>query len=180
MVDRTVEPVGRFVELDDAARRTDLQHALGAGTRRHAGEREERRRRDETAARIQRVRDGLNRVGQRPPAQVAVAPRRLEQSVPDARPLRGGSDEERTEEPVTASQPGRDVADPSPSPGGDEAPLRIGAEQVAVLGGERTLRRHRRREPVWLVDRTDRGEEQLLQLRQILGGRGAELHGRRA
>ena len=64
---------------------------------------------------VERVRDGLDRVGHRPPA-LAGAPDRVEQRAADAATLGVRVDEERGEEPVVAACPGRaDSRRPVPS-----------------------------------------------------------------
>jgi len=144
---------------------------LEAGT---SPEEEDRRRRNQPAPAVQRVRHRLDRVGDRPPLRRG-APDGVQQRRSDPASLRRRVDEERGEEPVAVALPRRPEAEQPPLRLRDHGGTR--RENVPLLVDEQPEPRRGRDEAVRLEEGRHRGHEQRMQRGEIVVGRGAKIHG---
>ena len=175
VVDGAVERVAGGVDRGDVC-------GLRPGGRctrpaRPAREPEHRCRRNEAAPAVEAGRHRLDCIGDCPP-DVGLTPDAFEQSTSDAAAVRPRVDEERREKPRSISPPGRrEAEDPAVAARCDDG--RTGPGDVPLEAREHPDARSRRRESMRLEDTPDRGDEDVVQHRQVVVDRWAKIHGRR-
>ena len=143
MVERPVEPVGGLVEGRQGRHvgRPGLEVGRGAHARR-AAQHEQRRRPDQSLARVQPGRDRLMRIDNRDVPRGPSGGAGLEERPPDALAVVSPIDEQRREVPPRSAHEGRGIGDHHrASRLGHKGTPRVGGQDVALWRGEHLQRR---------------------------------------